>query len=50
MPKNKLPDGYTVDEYYQQFRFRDTITGIVRYIPFDSPEGKELLAEYRKRV
>ena len=41
--------GYTVDEHLREFRKVDPMQGI-EFVKFDSPEGKELLTEYKTRI
>jgi len=40
--------GFTVDPRLKEFRLVDRDTGGIEFIPFDSPEGLELLDEMRE--
>lgn len=44
----KLPevDGYTVDERLRQFRKVDASIPSIKFVPFDSQEGKKLLDKF----
>ncbi len=40
--------GFTIDLRLREFRKVDVFNGGIKFIPFDSPKGKELLGQMRE--